>query len=78
MNELNLLAFGKIADILNGDRLSVPVVNDADSLRRYLEQKYPGLGKLTYAIAINRKIADGNTKIESGSEVALLPPFSGG
>jgi molybdopterin converting factor small subunit len=47
-------------------------------LREQLENQFPGLRGMTYQIAVDKKIAATDTPIPPQSEVALLPPFSGG
>ncbi len=51
-----------------------------EGLKRDLLICYPVLASLTapFVVAVNRKVADNNTKIAHCDEVALLPFVSGG
>ncbi|WP_194777927.1 MoaD/ThiS family protein [Pararhodonellum marinum] len=75
---IKVKAFGKITEILENENLEFSGISDTVELKEFLEQSYPELKNLTYQIAVNRQIALDNTRLEEHSEVALLPPFSGG
>jgi molybdopterin converting factor small subunit len=47
-------------------------------LKQKLEEKYSSLRNAKYIIAVDRKVIIKNTVINETSDVALLPPFSGG
>jgi molybdopterin synthase sulfur carrier subunit len=48
-------------------------------LKDWLYQQYPGLEKLSsMAVAVNHTYAMDTTPLESTTEVALIPPVSGG
>ncbi|MBW7846158.1 MAG: MoaD/ThiS family protein, partial [Bacteroidia bacterium] len=49
-----------------------------DSLEIWLHQNFKELKNKTYKIAVNKKLILNNTQLQSGDEVALMPPFSGG
>ncbi len=76
--ELKIIAFGKIADITAGKEWQVAGAATTAQLREQLESQFPGLRGMTYQIAVDKKIAATDTPIFPQSEVALLPPFSGG
>ena len=69
--------FGRLADIA-GNSVSVNDVNDTDSLIADLQKNYPALTETKYVVAVNKQVIKGNTLLDKNSEVALLPPFSGG
>lgn len=75
---IHVLAFGMVAEKAGSSRLSVSGVTDTRQLLEALYQQHPALRELRFAIAVNRKIVHANTALQAGSEVALLPPFSGG
>ncbi|MBK6643843.1 MAG: MoaD/ThiS family protein [Bacteroidetes bacterium] len=51
---------------------------DTAAVRKNLNEKFPQLGKLNYAIAVNHKLVKSNFLLADGDVVAILPPFSGG
>lgn len=75
---VRIISFGIIADKLQARELALQNIPDTDSLMKYLSEKYPDLSEVKINIAVNRNIITQNTVIIPGSEVALLPPFSGG
>ncbi len=78
MNELTIKTFGMVAEKTGRAELSISGVEDTEALLELLYRMYPDLVGVKFAIAVNRKIVHGNTPLEPGNEIALLPPFSGG
>ena len=78
MSEINILAFGQIADITSKRDWKIPDVKNTDEIRRKLEVEFPKLRSMNYMIAVDKKIISENVQLEDNSTVALLPPFSGG
>ena len=76
--EINILAFGQIADIAGKNSWTVHDVNDTDSLQKKLEHQFPVLKEMNYLVAVDKTIIQANTLLSSEVTVALLPPFSGG
>ncbi|NDP27456.1 MAG: MoaD/ThiS family protein [Flavobacterium sp.] len=76
--KINLLAFGQIAEITGKSAWKITGVKDTNSLIENLEIQFPDLVKMNYSIAVNKKIIQGNTIINTEDTIALLPPFSGG
>ena len=57
---------------------SETIINVGD-IKRWLSQQYPRLQELqSYAIAVDTEYADDATAIDRNSEIAVLPPVSGG
>ena len=79
---LRLLAFASASDLLGSDELAVDVPEglDVGALRAELARRYPALQPLwpRLAIGVDGVIAGAETPLREGSEVALLPPVSGG
>ena len=75
---MEILLFGQLADIAGGAKARVDVVSDTDSLRAMLEERYPGLKKIKYMLAVNKQIVQSNTVLNGNETIALMPPFSGG
>lgn len=76
--KIKILAFGQIAEIAACSEWDIEGIENADSLRKYIEDIYPQLNSLKYLIAVNRKIVHGNESFNDNDTIALLPPFSGG
>lgn len=75
---MKILAFGKIAEILQQDEIELSGPSDTFALREKLETEFPELRGLDFKMAVNKKIASEKTILDQGTEIALLPPFSGG
>jgi molybdopterin synthase sulfur carrier subunit len=70
--------FGQLKDQLGKTIIVVPEVNTIDELKKELIRLYPELSNTKFVIAVDRKIIPGNIILNKESEIALLPPFSGG
>jgi len=77
-NTLTILVFGQLTDIIGGSKTVMEPVENTDLLVEQLQQQFPLLKEARYVITVDRKIVRQNTMIGEGSEIALLPPFSGG
>lgn len=81
---MNILLFGITKDIVGSSTLSLShsegrEIQNVKALKNHLMEKYPKLGELdTLAIAINSEYAQDGSTIQSGDEIALIPPVSGG
>ena len=67
---MTIKIFGQLVDITGSDSIVLDDVYNSEALEKMLHQKYPALKNTKYKIAVNRNIIQ--------SEVALLPPYSGG
>ena len=76
--EINVIAFGQIADIFGSHSLQLKDVSSTDELRNEIENTYPDLKKLNYLVAVDHNIIQNDTIISDKNTIALLPPFSGG
>lgn len=74
--EIRIIAFGRIAEI-TGKELML-TASDTDTLKQQLAGKFPQLSGMKYAIAVNKKMTEGNTELNTNDTVALMPPYSGG
>jgi len=75
---LTIRCFGQLTELLGGDKLIMPFVSDSEELLRSLIDKYPFLQTTKFVISIDRKVIRTKTQLTSASEIAILPPFSGG
>lgn len=78
--KVEILLFAALRDVVGQSQitLDLPENADAQSLRLSLQIKQPQLQKISFSVAINRRIVDSKTLIRSGDEVACIPPVSGG
>jgi len=77
MNQLSIIAFGQIAEIVGHEEFSMDA-SDTDALQILLLSKFPGLKNKKFAISVDKLLIKTNTTLRDHSVVALLPPFSGG
>ena len=73
-----LLCFGMLSDLPGIPVGEIPHFPDTDAFTTWLQAQCPELKSMVYALALNREIVQENRAIPAGSELALLPPFSGG
>jgi len=75
---VKVIVFGQIAEITGATNFTVKDVATTDQLINRLNSLYPQLINSKYALAVNRKITRDSMRLDDDSEVAILPPFSGG
>lgn len=75
--QVKVLFFGPLAERMSSE-IMIDDVKDTDALINQLKMRCPSLATHKFAIAVNKKITEGNTALADGFTVALLPPFSGG
>lgn len=75
---LTIRCFGQLTELLGVDKLSMPFVSDSEELLRSLIDRYPFLQTTKFIVSIDRKVIRTKTQLTSESEIAILPPFSGG
>jgi sulfur-carrier protein len=75
---ISVMIFGQLADWTGGNTVQVEDAPDTDTLVRVLKERYPGLAKIKFTVAVDRKTVAANTPLHPGAAVALMPPFSGG
>lgn len=76
--EINLIAFGQIADITGKSTWKMAGIKDTNELIKNLEEQFPALSTTSYSMAVNKKLTRENTVFNENDTIALLPPFSGG
>ncbi len=75
---IKIRLFGPLAEIVGTTALELPDMPDTALLQAALVERFPALANERYAIAVDKTLIQGDTELLPGSEVALLPPFSGG
>lgn len=76
--EIQLLAFGQIAEITGKSTWKMVALHYTDEVIKIIDEEFPALAKMKYSIAVNKKIIQENTALKPNDTIALLPPFSGG
>ena len=76
--QVKIILFGQLTDIAGHDMVAVENIPDTDGLVKEINKLYPSMSGVKYIIAVDKKIIQENTVIGETSNVALLPPFSGG
>jgi molybdopterin synthase sulfur carrier subunit len=79
---IRILAFGAAQDIVGGRQFYIVLTGKTavvGELKTDMLSKYPKLAELvSFLIAVNSEYADDDRVINSGDEVAIIPPTSGG
>ena len=75
---MEIILFGQLTDITGSNTIAVETATDTDGLVSALNKLYPAMTDIKYIIAVDKKIIRANTIISETSNIALLPPFSGG
>ena len=77
---IKILYFGRLAEITNKNEEMLEVASDqtVKELLLSIAQNYKGLEKHSFKIAVNQKIVKLEESLANATEIALLPPFSGG
>lgn len=79
--EITVLAFGIAKDIFGRESIQIEIDEgrDVTTLKASLEQHYPKLKELaSYMVAVNDEYAHASTILQTGDEIAIIPPVSGG
>jgi molybdopterin converting factor small subunit len=76
--QVHLTLFGQLADITGRTEMILHDIPDTETLIKTLNEMYPPMANASYAIALNKKVIKENIILSGDSNIALLPPFSGG
>lgn len=69
--------FGMIAEKAGAEHIALEAAS-VKELKRKAEERIQGLSAMSYAIAVDRQIINGDAPLNGNEEVVLLPPFAGG
>lgn len=75
---MKIKLFGRLVEITGQREIEIGQVCDRAQLILVLQEDYPELVGISYAVAIDRQIVSENVALDQDMEIALLPPFSGG
>ncbi len=76
--KIQIKFFGQLAEITGLSSIEVDEINDTDLLIKKMLSDFPKLKDCKFQVAVNHKLLKEKQVLESGSEVAFLPPFAGG
>lgn len=76
--KITVRAFGMIAEKIGSGQIQLSGISTIEEVRDLLFEKFPDLKNMKFSIAIDKQLVSGNAPIPADSEIALLPPFSGG
>jgi molybdopterin converting factor small subunit len=75
---ITILTFGMVASATGTSAIKAPACEHTHALKEWLFNTYPSLKTMKFSIAVDKKVVHNNTPLTAHSEVALLPPYSGG
>lgn len=75
---MKIKVYGRLADLCGMNTIEVDTQKTVFQLKEQVEIMFPILKNQKYMVAVDKKISLQNESISSGSEIALLPPYSGG
>ncbi len=73
-----ILLFGQLKEKLGADYIEIEGVIDSNVLTEKLRSEFPVLSDISFRIAVDKNLISEKVLLNEKSEVALLPPFSGG
>ncbi len=76
--KIQIKFFGQLAEITGKPTIEVDAVNNTDLLIKKMLIDFPKLKDCKFQVSVNHKLLKEKQVLESGSEVAFLPPFAGG
>lgn len=79
---MEILLFGITREITGKQKLTVPAaepIHTVSELKSWLSDQYPALKQLSsLAVAVDSAYAEDEDALNADSEIALIPPVSGG
>ena len=76
MNKIK--SFGQVKEVIGAEYTIDDSYETVSDLKELLNKKFPVIQWSSVAVALNKKYASGEDKIEPNDEIALIPPVSGG
>lgn len=70
--------YGRLADLCETNSIELETAETIFQLKEQVELMFPVLKGQKYLIANNKRISSENENISFNSEIALMPPYSGG
>jgi sulfur-carrier protein len=76
--EVKVLFFGILSEVTGTPIKHYQDVKSVNSLMQRIQDDFPEIVHYNFRISHNSIITDDDKHLESGDEVALMPPFAGG
>jgi molybdopterin converting factor small subunit len=70
--------FGQLTDITQVNETIIDEVKDTQQALEILNERYPKLKSLMFKLAVNQEVIHDKKMLNSGDELACMPPFAGG
>ena len=74
---VTVLFFGAAREV-TGKEAEGYKTGDTAELRKQILERYPGLGQISFRLALNRVLLNEDTGLKGNDIIAILPPFEGG
>jgi sulfur-carrier protein len=79
MPQVTILFFGSIGELFGAQRqIEIPPDCSVGDLRRILAEEHDAIAAPTIRAAVGQQVAEEDTPIDPGDEVAFFSPVSGG
>jgi len=77
---MQIRLFGIAKEIVGNDSLTVgEELQTVSQLKEWMNNQYPAMKSLSsFAVAVDHEYADDNQPVSNNSEIAIIPPVSGG
>ncbi|TAH40412.1 MAG: hypothetical protein EYC69_11420 [Bacteroidetes bacterium] len=75
---MKVKVFGRLIEICESNYVEIDFVDSVELLKNSMETRFPLLKQHKYFIAIDKVISGSNDLIKPDSEIAFMPPYSGG
>lgn len=75
---VKVIFFGHLGEKTGTHETHVDHAVDLLSLKCQLADRFPVLETYDFLVAVNQEIIQGNGPLNSGDEVAFMPPYAGG
>jgi molybdopterin converting factor small subunit len=76
--EVKVLFFGVLTEVSGTNIKHYHDVKSIGDLKLRIYDDYPEILHYNFRISLNSEITDNDLSLNSGDEIALLPPFAGG
>jgi molybdopterin synthase sulfur carrier subunit len=76
--EVKVLFFGVLSEVTGTSFKCYIGVKTLNDLKLRIIDDFPEIAHYSYRISVNNEITDNNLILETGDEIALMPPFAGG